>query len=102
MIANLQNQQATVAAQNPAPVLAPIPTPALTLRPSKVHVAKPHDFDSNNYNTFKRAIEFYLLAARQDFAIEQDQILFVLLYMKEGHASTQAQNYQANYIDQEH
>ena len=66
MIADLQNQQAAVAAQNPAPALAPVSA----LRPPKVHVAKPPDFDSNDYDTFKRAIEFYLLVACQDFAIE--------------------------------
>ena len=60
MIANLQNQQAAVAAQNPASVLAPVPVP----RPSKVYVAKPPNFDSNDYNTFKQVIRFYLLVAR--------------------------------------
>ena len=63
MIADLQNQQATAAAQNPAPVLAPIPTLAPILRPPKVYIAKPPDFDSNDYNTFKQVIRFYLLAA---------------------------------------
>ena len=63
MIADLQNQQAAVAAQNPAPVLASVSTPASTLRPSKVHITKPPDFNSNDYNTFKQAIEFYLLVA---------------------------------------
>ena len=47
-------------------------------------------------------IEFYLLAAHQDFAVEQDQILFVLSYMKEGYAGTWAQNYETNYIDWEY
>ena len=102
MIANLQNQQAAAAAQNSAPILAPIPAFALIPRPSKVYITKSPDFDGNDYDTFKRAIEFYLLAAYRDFAIEQDQILFILLYMKGEHADTWAQNYQANYTDQEH
>ena len=63
MIADLQNQQATAAAQNPAPILAPIRTPTSAPRTSKVHVTKPPDFDGNDYNTFKWAIGFYLLAA---------------------------------------
>ena len=88
IIADLQNQQATAATQNPALIPASISAPAPAPRPPKVHVTKPPDFDGNDYNTFKWAIGFYLLAARRDFAIEQDQILFVLLYMKEGHAST--------------
>ena len=47
-------------------------------------------------------IGFYLLVAHQDFAVEQDQILFILSHMKGGHTDTWAQNYQANYIDWEH
>ena len=70
MIANLQNQQAAAAAQNPAPTPAPVPAPAPTPRLFKVHIAKPPNFDSNNYDTFKWVIGFYLLAAHQDFAIE--------------------------------
>ena len=53
MIADLQNQQAAAAAQNPAPTLAPILTPASAPRPLKVYVIKPPDFDGNDYNTFK-------------------------------------------------
>ena len=53
MITDLQNQQAIAAAQNPAPILAPIPAPAPVPKPPKVYVTKPPDFDSNNYNTFK-------------------------------------------------
>ena len=53
MIADLQNQQATVAAQNPAPALASVPAPAPILRPPKVHITKPPDFDGNDYDTFK-------------------------------------------------
>ena len=90
MITNLQNQQATAAAQNPAPIPAPVPAPAPAPRPLKVHVAKPPDFDGNDYDTFKQAIGFYLLVAHQDFTIEQDQILFVLSHMKGGHTSTWA------------
>ena len=71
MIANLQNQQATTV-QNPASTLAPILASAPVSRPPKVHIAKPPDFDGNNYNTFKRVVGLYLLAAYQDFAIEQD------------------------------
>ena len=96
MIADLQNQQA---AQNSAPVPAPIPTSAPTPRLSKVHVTKPPDFDGNDYDTFKQVIEFYLLAACRDFAIEQDQILFILSHIKGGHVGIWAQNYQTNYID---
>ena len=59
MIADLQNQQAAAATQNPAPALALISA----LKPSKVHVIKPPDFDSNDYDTLKWAIRFYLLAA---------------------------------------
>ena len=102
MIADLQNQQAAAVAQNPAPALAPIPTLAPTPRLSKVYVTKPPDFDGNDYNTFKQVIEFYLLAVCQDFAVKQDQILFVLLYMKRGYVGIQTQNYQANYINQEY
>ncbi|PAV14927.1 hypothetical protein PNOK_0948000 [Pyrrhoderma noxium] len=69
------NQQAVVAAQNSASTPASIPAPTPIPRPSKVHVTKPLDFDSNDYDTFKRVIGFYLLAAYQDFAVEQDQIL---------------------------
>ena len=72
IIADLQNQQATIAAQNPTLAPAPVFAPISALRPSKVHVVKPPDFDSNDYNTFKQVIEFYLLIAHQDFAIEQD------------------------------
>ena len=86
MIADLQNQQAAAAAQNPALTLAPVSA----LRPPKVHIIKPPDFDGNDYNTLKWVIGFYLLAAYWDFAIEQDQILFVLLYMKGGYAGTWA------------
>ena len=88
MITDLQNKQATVAVQNPASILAPVLAPASTPRPSKVHITKPPDFDSNDYNTFKRAIKFYLLAAHWDFAIEQDQILFILSHMKGKYAGT--------------
>ena len=63
MIADLQNQQATAAAQNPVLALAPALAPALVSRPPKVHITKPPNFDNNDYNTFKQAIEFYLLAA---------------------------------------
>ena len=70
MIADLQNQQATVATQNPAPAPAPVLAPTLAPRPSKVYVIKPPNFDGNGYDTFKQAIGFYLLAACQDFAIE--------------------------------
>ena len=72
MIADLQNQQAAAAAQNPAPVLASVSAFAPVPRPFKVHVTKPPDFDGNDYDTFKRAIGFYLLAAHWDFAVEQD------------------------------
>ena len=82
MIADLQNQQATTATQNSTLALAPVLTSAFASRPPKVYVAKPPDFDSNDYNTFKQVIEFYLLAAHQDFVIEQDQILFILSHMK--------------------
>ena len=102
MIADLQNQQATAATQNSAPTPAPIPAPALVLSPLKVYIIKPSDFNSNDYDIFKQVIGFYLLAAHQDFAIKQDQILFVLLYIKREHAGTQAQNYQANFIDWEY
>ena len=61
IIADLQNQQATVAAQNPAPVLASVSTSASAPRLSKVHVTKPLDFDGNNHNTFKQVIGLYLL-----------------------------------------
>ena len=88
MIADLQNQQATVAAQNPAPTLALISALASASRLSKVHIVKPPDFNSNNYNTFKQAIKLYLLAAHQDFAIEQDQILSILSHMKGKHIGT--------------
>ena len=90
IIADLQNQQAVVATQNLAPVLAPVPAPASTPRPFKVHVAKPPDFDSNDYDTFKQVIGFYLLAAHQDFAVEQDQILFILSHIKEEYVGTWA------------
>ena len=53
MIADLQNQQAAVATQNPAPALASISALTPIPRPSKVYITKPLDFDSNNYNTFK-------------------------------------------------
>ena len=53
MIANLQNQQAAAATQNPASTPALVSVPAFAPRPPKVYVAKPPDFDSNNYNTFK-------------------------------------------------
>ena len=102
MIANLQNQQATATIQNSALIPAPILAFASVPRPPKVYVTKPPDFDSNDYDTFKQVIGFYLLAARQDFAVEQDQILFVLSHMKGEHAGTWAQNYQAYYIDWEH
>ena len=59
MIANLQNQQAAVVAQNPASVLAPVLVP----RPSKVYIAKLSNFDDNDYDTFKWAVGLYLLAA---------------------------------------
>ena len=88
MIADLQNQQAAAAAQNPTFALAPIPAFASAPRPPEVYVAKPLNFNGNDYNTFKQTIGFYLLAACRDFAIEQDQILFVLSYIKEGHIGT--------------
>ena len=47
MIADLQNQQAAAATQNPAFA------PTSVLKPSKVHIAKPPNFDGNNYDTFK-------------------------------------------------
>ena len=53
MIADLQNQQAIAAVQNPAPVLASISAFAPVLRPPKVYIAKPLDFISNDYDTFK-------------------------------------------------
>ena len=53
MITDLQNQQATAAAQNSTPTLAPVSTSAFASRPPKVYIVKPPDFDSNNYNTFK-------------------------------------------------
>ncbi|PAV17320.1 hypothetical protein PNOK_0738400 [Pyrrhoderma noxium] len=53
MIADLQNQQATVAAQNPAPILAPVSASASAPRPPKVYIVKSPDFDGNDYNTFK-------------------------------------------------
>ena len=86
MIADLQNQQAAAATQNPVSTPAPVSAP--TPRPSKVHVTKPPDFDSNDYNTFKRVIRFYLLAACWDFAIEQNQILFVFSHIKGGYVDT--------------
>ena len=61
MIADLQNQQAT--AQNSISVSASIPISTPALRPLKVHITKPLDFDSNNYNIFKQAVGLYLLAA---------------------------------------
>ena len=53
MITDLQNQQAATAAQNSALILAPVLTPVSIPRTPKVYVAKPFDFDGNNYNTFK-------------------------------------------------
>ena len=70
MIANLQNQQATAATQNSAPTPASVPISTSTPKPPKVHIAKPPDFNSNNYDIFKQAIRFYLLVAHQDFAVE--------------------------------
>ena len=63
MITDLQNQQTTTAAQNPAPISAFVSVSAPALRTPKVHITKPPDFDGNDYDTFKQAIEFYLLAA---------------------------------------
>ena len=63
MIVDLQNQQAITAAQNPAPISVSVSALASAPRTLKVYVIKPLDFDSNDYNTFKQAIEFYLLAA---------------------------------------
>ena len=53
MITDLQNQQAAVTAQNPAPILASVLAPASTPRPPKVYIVKLSNFNSNNYNTFK-------------------------------------------------
>ena len=53
MIADLQNQQAVAAAQNPAPILAPVSVPTSASRPPKIYITKPPDFNSNDYDTFK-------------------------------------------------
>ena len=53
MIADLQNQQATAAAQNPAPVPAPISASTPIPRTLKVYVTKPPNFNGNDYDTFK-------------------------------------------------
>ena len=53
MIADLQNQQAAIAAQNPALILASVSALTSIPKTPKVYVAKPLDFDGNNYNTFK-------------------------------------------------
>ena len=63
MIADLQNQQTTTVAQNPAFIPASILALILIPRPPKVYITKPPDFDGNDYNTFKQVIGFYLLAA---------------------------------------
>ena len=53
MIADLQNQQATTTTQNSALIPALISTSISAPKPLKVYIAKPPDFDDNDYNTFK-------------------------------------------------
>ena len=53
MIADLWNQQAVTTAQNSALIPAPVLTLISAPKPFKVYIAKPPDFDSNDYNTFK-------------------------------------------------
>ena len=53
MIANLQNQQAAAAVQNPVSIPALVLASAFTPKTLKIYIIIPLDFDGNNYDTFK-------------------------------------------------
>ena len=60
---------------------------------AKVHVAKPEPFDGKDYDAFIRAVTTYIRAAKADFPDDESQALFVLSFMKGGHAGVWAENY---------
>ena len=62
---------------------------------SKIAVAKPREYSGGpDFVDFQREVFVYLAAApARMFPSDRDKILFVLSYLKGGHAATWAQNY---------
>ncbi|THH06726.1 hypothetical protein EW145_g3880 [Phellinidium pouzarii] len=76
---------------NPAPAPAPPPAPPPS---SKIITAKPREYTGGaDYLDFKREVYLYIAANSQSFTVDADKILFVLSYLKGGHAATWAENY---------
>ncbi|THG99084.1 hypothetical protein EW145_g7328 [Phellinidium pouzarii] len=80
-------------AGNINPALAPAPPPAPPPS-SKITMAKPQEYTGGaDYLDFKQEVYLYIAANSQSFAVDADKILFVLSYLKGGHAATWAENY---------
>ncbi|THH04226.1 hypothetical protein EW145_g5673, partial [Phellinidium pouzarii] len=76
---------------NPAPALAPPPAPPPS---SKITTAKPRKYTGGaDYLDFKHKVYLYITANSRSFTVDADKILFVLSYLKGGHAATWAENY---------
>ncbi|THH03107.1 hypothetical protein EW145_g6523 [Phellinidium pouzarii] len=76
---------------NPAPATTPPPAPPPS---SKITTAKPHKYTGGaDYLDFKCEVYLYIAANSRSFAVDADKILFVLSYLKGGHAATWAENY---------
>lgn len=63
-----------------------------TSRP-RSHVARPEIFDGKGFLTFMRSVNLYLIANKKEFPDDASKIVFVLSYMKAGHADTWAENF---------
>ena len=94
------NQMATAMAavlhhfqqQNPLPAPAPAPAPAAPT--PKTIAAKPREYAGGaDYLDFRRELYLYIAANLRSFPNDSDRIIFILSYLKGGHATTWTQNY---------
>ena len=70
------------------------PGPAPAAAPAKGAAAKPREYAGGlDFDDFEREIELYMASNSRQFQTDPDRIIFVLSYLKGGHAEAWAQNY---------
>ena len=73
-------------------IIPPGPAPAAS--PPKGAAAKPREYSGGlDYDDFEREVELYMASNPRQFQTDSERIIFVLSYLKGGHAEAWAQNY---------
>ena len=70
-----------------------------TTNPEKITITLREYKGGKDYQDFKRECLLYILANKRAFPSYKKKILFVLSYLKEGTTATQAENWVAQYTD---